>query len=69
MKTIKLILSFWLAGFIISSCTSEDSSTSPLVSTSENTTTTRSNGYDLDEPYLTRPDLDPYSGSKDTTDL
>ena len=70
MKTSKLFLFFLFASFIISSCTSEDSITPPLERTSQDTNIkTRSNGYNLDKPYITRPDLDPNATHIDTTDL
>lgn len=71
MKTLKFFPLFLFTIFIISSCTSEDSMMGLLESTVEDTNinaTTR-NGYGLDEPYIARPDLDPYSIYKDTTDF
>lgn len=71
MKTLKFFPLFLFTIFIISSCTSEDSIMGLVESTAEDTdinATTR-NGYGLDEPYIVRPDLDPYSTHNDTTDF
>lgn len=70
MKTLKLLLSFLFISFITNSCTNEDLLTSPLVQNLEDKNiTTRSNGYGLDKPYITRPDLDPNKLFTDTTNF